>query len=71
MHHWDDVAAGLSEVVRVLGPGAEAWIYDFRPAIRRAVPATSGLPAEISVETPLPGSSRLNPIGRLVLRHQT
>jgi ubiquinone/menaquinone biosynthesis C-methylase UbiE len=71
MHHWDDVAAGLREVVRVLRPGAAAWIYDVRPAIRRAAPATSGLPAEISVENPLPGRSRLNPIGRLVLRHQT
>ena len=71
MHHWDDVAAGLSEVVRVLRPGAAAWIYDVRPAVRRAAPATSGLPAEISVENPLSGSSRLNPIGRLILRHQT
>ncbi len=69
MHHWDNVAAGLSEVVRVLRPGGAAWIYDFRPAVSRAARTTPGLPAEISVENPLHGSSRLNPIGRLVLRN--
>jgi ubiquinone/menaquinone biosynthesis C-methylase UbiE len=67
MHHWDDPAAGLREIVRVLRPAAQAWIYDVRPMVRRSEPMTSGLPAEVHVENPLPGSFWFNPIGRLVL----
>ena len=36
MHHWSDLAAGLREVVRLLRPGAFAWLYDLRPTTRRA-----------------------------------
>jgi ubiquinone/menaquinone biosynthesis C-methylase UbiE len=67
MHHWADPAVGLREIVRVLRPGARAWLYDFRPMTRRAVHMTSGLDAEVRVENPLTGTWRLNPIGRLVL----
>ena len=67
LHHWDDPAAGLREIVRVLRPGAQAWIYDIRPMIRRAAPMTVGLDADQRMEIPLIGSLPINPIGRLVL----
>jgi len=28
VHHWDDVAGGLAECLRVLQPGGEFWIYE-------------------------------------------
>src|SRR5919197_819367 len=30
MHHWDDAAAGLAEIARVLRPGDRALIWDLR-----------------------------------------
>ena len=68
MHHWADLAAGLREVVRVLRPGARAWLYDFRSTTRRAARMTPGSNVEVHLENPLTGTWRLNPIGRLVLR---
>jgi ubiquinone/menaquinone biosynthesis C-methylase UbiE len=70
LHHWDDPAAGLDEIVRVLGPSGQAWIYDFRTALTATQPATSGLDADVALESPLIGTTRLNPIARLVLRHR-
>ena len=69
-HHWTDPGAGLRELNRVLRPEAQAWIYDFRWALRRAQTAarTISPPPDISRQSPLEGTSRLNPIGRLVLR---
>ena len=70
LHHWDDPAAGLDEIVRVLAPDGQAWIYDFRPALTATQRTTSRLDADVALESPLIGTTRLNPIARLVLRHR-
>ena len=70
LHHWDDPSAGLNEIVRVLAPGAQAWIYDFRTALAAPQRLSSGLNADVALESPLIGTSRLNPISRLVLRYR-
>ena len=55
MHHWADLAAGLREVVRVLRPGARAWIYDLRPMVRRAARLTPTLDAKFASKAHSPG----------------
>lgn len=70
MHHWNDPRAGLAEVVRVLRPGAEAWVYDVRRTVRRAESMVAHLPTGIRLEIPLIRSFPLNPIGRLVLHRE-
>jgi SAM-dependent methyltransferase len=69
-HHGTDPGAGIRELNRVLRPGAQAWIYDFRLALRRAQTAarTVSPPPLISRQSPLEGTSQFNPIGQLVLR---
>jgi ubiquinone/menaquinone biosynthesis C-methylase UbiE len=70
LHHWDDPAVGLKEIVRVLAPGGQAWIYDFRTALTATQQITSGLDADVALESPLIGTTRMNPIARLVVRHR-
>ncbi|MCC7106395.1 MAG: class I SAM-dependent methyltransferase [Chloroflexi bacterium] len=36
VHHWSEPAKGMAELYRVLKPGAEAWIYDIPPWLRRS-----------------------------------
>ena len=41
LHHWADVDAVIASLDRVLRPGGQLWIYDFRLAPARAVRAAS------------------------------
>jgi SAM-dependent methyltransferase len=76
LHHWADVAGGLRDVLRVLRPGAQAWIYDFRWVLGGAERTARGLAAGrapalrvvVGLERPAPGMWRISPIGRLTLR---
>lgn len=70
LHHWDHPAAGLHEILRVLTPGGQAWIYDLRTALKAPQRITSGLDADVTLESPLIGTTRLNPMSRLVLRRR-
>ena len=67
LHHWDDPNAGLSEIARVLAPAGLPWIYDFRLALRGPARTASAPGVDLRLESPLIGTGRLNPIGRLVL----
>ncbi len=46
LHHWDRPQVGLKEIVRVLKPGAQAWIYDFEPVLHDPQ-LTAGPEAEV------------------------
>lgn len=74
MHHWDDRAAGLAEVGRVLRPGGRALIWDLRAGrvplhgvMRDPAEAVHGTPLRIASATPWRWPWRLTPTTRLEL----
>lgn len=67
LHHWERPAEGLREIVRILRPGGQAWVYDVRSALDRVADDARAACEFVRVEQRLAGAGRLNPLGRLIL----
>lgn len=69
-HHWANVPAGLRELLRVVTPAGQIWIYDFRFALRRAAAAARAADAgcDLRRETIRTGPLSLGLIVRLAIR---
>jgi ubiquinone/menaquinone biosynthesis C-methylase UbiE len=67
-HHWADREGGVRELLRVLRPGGQIWIYDIRFALRRVQGAARAMPGyDVRREIVRTGRRSLGLIARLVI----
>jgi len=69
-HHWADRRSAMRELLRVLKPGGQIWIYDVRFALRRAAAAAhaAGPGCQLHRETVRTRRMSLGLIVRLTVR---
>lgn len=69
-HHWKNREQGVRELVRVLKPTGQVWIYDIRFALRRAQTAARATRPRCDIQrhTVRPGPLSLGLITRLTIQ---